>query len=275
MKHELLLTMIDDKACSSIAGLSSMNCYICGATPKQMNSLDFAQRINIDNLKFGISSLHGWIRCIQEFLLHISYNLEIQKWSVRDPQQKILKLERKKNIQEQFRQKLGLLIDIVKQGVGTSNDGNMARRFFENPSVTAEITELDEIIIRKFSILLQAIATGEEIDPEKFDVFAKDLAKLVIEKYGWYYMPASVHKILFHGANIIKNVLPIGQLSEQVIEARHKEFRRFRLNNTRKKSRKCTNEDIMFSLLISSDPYISSLKQSSRSKPKKNVPGDS
>lgn len=183
-----------------------------------------------------------------------------------------LKIRKEKNIQEQFRRKLGLLIDVMKQGVGTSNDGNTARRFFENPSVTAEITGLDEIIIRKFSILLQAIASGEEIDPEKFDIFAKNLAKLVIEKYGWYYMPASVHKILFHGANIIRHVLlPIGQLSEEVIEARHKEFRRFRLNNARKKSRRCTNEDIMFSLLISSDPYISNLRHSSRSKSKKKM----
>jgi len=164
-----------------------------------------------------------------EYLLHISYNLEIQKWSVRNPQQKILKLERKRNIQEQFRRRLGLLIDVVKQGVGTSNDGNTARRFFENPSVTAEITGLDAIIIRKFSILLQAISSNEEINPEKFDDFAKTLAKHVIEKYGWYYMPASVHKILLHGADIIKNVLlPIGQLSEEVIEARHKEFRKKR-----------------------------------------------
>lgn len=86
-------------------------------------------------------------------------------------------------------------------------------------------------------------------------------------------MPASVHKILFHGASIIKNfLLPIGQLSEEVIEARHKEFRRFRLSNTRKKSRRCTNEDIIFSLLISSDPYISSLRPSNQSKPKKMFP---
>jgi len=87
VKHELLLTMIDGKSCSSIADSSSMNCYIRGATPKQMNSLDNAQHrtININNLKFGMSSLHGWIKCM-EYLLHISYNLEIQKWSVRNPQ---------------------------------------------------------------------------------------------------------------------------------------------------------------------------------------------
>ncbi|EFN82236.1 hypothetical protein EAI_12747, partial [Harpegnathos saltator] len=110
--------------------------------------------------------------------------------------------ERKKNIQQEFRQKLRLLMDVVKQGIGTSNDGNTARKFFQNPSVTAEIIELDELIIRKFAILLQTIAFGLEINPEKFDTFAKDLARFVTEKYGWYYMSASVHKILFHGADI-------------------------------------------------------------------------
>jgi len=90
----------------------------------------------------------------------------------------------------------------VKQGVGTSNDGNTARRFFENPSVIAEITGLDEIIIRKFSILLQAISSNEEINPEKFDDFAKTLANLVIEKYGWYYMPEQVY-IKFYSTVLI------------------------------------------------------------------------
>jgi len=93
------------------------------------NSSDTAhQRTNINNLKFGMPSLYGWIRCM-EYLLHISYNLVIQKWSVRDSQQKILRLEKKKYIQEQFRRKLRLLIDVVKQDVGTSNDRNTARRF--------------------------------------------------------------------------------------------------------------------------------------------------
>lgn len=89
VKHELLLTMVDGKVCSSMAGLS-MNCYICGATPKEMNSLHIVQQrmVNTDYLKFGMSSLHGWIRYM-EYLLHISYNLEIRKWSIRDPQQKI------------------------------------------------------------------------------------------------------------------------------------------------------------------------------------------
>lgn len=50
-----------------------------------------------------MSSLHAWIRSM-EFLLHISYNLEIKKWSIRDPQEKLLKEKRKKKLQD-FRQK--------------------------------------------------------------------------------------------------------------------------------------------------------------------------
>lgn len=67
-------------------------------------------------------------------------------------------------------------MDFVKQGVETTNDGNTARRFFAKPSVTAKITRLNEII-RKFAILFQAIASGQEIDVEKFDQFAKKLVK--------------------------------------------------------------------------------------------------
>lgn len=73
-------------------------------------------------------------------------------------------------------------------------------------------------------------------------------------------MPVSVHKILIHGAEIIQHrLLPIGQLSEEVIEARHKEFRQYRRENTRKSNRRITNEDMLHSLLISSDPYITRL----------------
>lgn len=262
VEHELLLTMVDGKVCASLTEFSSMRCFICGVKPKDMNNFDLIckKSVTIEHYKFGLSSLHGWIRCM-EFLLHVSYNLEIKKWSTRDAQEKLRKEKRKKKIQEEFRQKLGLLIDVIKQGVGSTNDGNTARKFFEKPSVTAEITGLDEQIIRKFAVVLQAIASGRQIDPQKFDHYAKNLARLIIEKYGWYYMPATVHKILFHGSEIIKYaIVPIGQLSEEVIEARHKQFRKYRLENTRKISRKATNTDLLHHLLISSDPIISSLR---------------
>lgn len=54
--------------------------------------------------------------------------------------------------------------------------------------------------------------------------------------------------------------LPIGQLSEEALEAMHKECRYYREHNTRKIGREQTMEDLLHALLISSDLVISSLR---------------
>lgn len=84
------------------------------------------KQVESDYYKFGMSSLHAWIQSM-EYILHISYNLKIKKWSVRNIQEKTARLERKRKIQQEFRNKLGLLVDFVKQNVGTINDGNTSR----------------------------------------------------------------------------------------------------------------------------------------------------
>ena len=76
-------------------------------------------------------------------------------------------------------------------------------------------------------------------------------------------MPVTVHKVLFHGKEIIKSaIVPIGQMSEEAQEARNKDIRRYREFFTRKTSRVNTNKDLMNRLLISSDPYITSMRKS-------------
>ena len=73
-------------------------------------------------------------------------------------------------------------------------------------------------------------------------------------------MPPTVHKLLIHGADISKEaILPVGQLSEDVLESRNKDIRKFRLHNTLKISREATNEDLFRRLLLTSDPLISSI----------------
>lgn len=75
-------------------------------------------------------------------------------------------------IQDQFRSRMGLLVDVVKVGYGTTNDGNTARRFFDNLSVSALITGVDETLVQNFAVLLQAISCGYEVDAEAFDNYA-------------------------------------------------------------------------------------------------------
>lgn len=263
IKHTVLVTMIDGKICSTIAGSkSSMQCYICGAKPVEMNKLDVLAKKSITTkyYNFGISSLHGWIR-MMECLLHISYNLDFQKWSARTEEEKQMKLRKKKLVHDRFKEELGLNIDVVKQGVGTSNDGNTARRFFKDAEISADITGIDVNLIKRFKTILIALSSGQHIDVEAFRLYCKETAVLHVNLYKWYYMPASTHKILLHGAEIIANsILPIGKLSEEALEARNKDFRTFREDHSRKVSRKFTNQDILNNLLISSDPVISSLR---------------
>lgn len=261
--YDLLLTMIDGKICNIITNTSSsMRCYICNATPKEMNNLNLIRTKTNNNeyCQLGLSTLHCLIRTF-ECLIHIAYRRDFKSWQVKSTEHKKLFEERKKQIQNEFRSKVGLVVDKVKQGLGTSNDGNTARKFFAIPEQSAEICKLDANLIKRFAILLQTISCRLPIHTEKFDAYAKETAEMYVTLYDWYPMPVTVHKLLMHGSEIIQHmILPIGQLSEDAQEANHKYFRSYRELHSRKISRIDNNRDVLNNLLINSDPIISSLR---------------
>ncbi|EFN82053.1 hypothetical protein EAI_09412, partial [Harpegnathos saltator] len=96
-----------------------------------------------------------------------------------------------KIIQGQLQKRLGLIIDIPKQGTENTNDDNTARRFFENPAVSNQITD-----IIRFSTLLKAISSGHEIDCTKFGEYCKETANLYRKVYSWYPMSPTLCKLL-------------------------------------------------------------------------------
>lgn len=153
---------------------------------------------------------------------------------------------------------MGLIVDKPKAGgSGTSNDGNTARKFFSKSEMSANIKGLDKKLIIRCSSILKAMSSGYNINPSKFRDYALDTAKLLIEKYPWYYLPPSVHKVLLHAPEIIKNCLvSIRELSEEAAEAKNKDIKLFRMRHTRKISRVLTNTDLLNRLLLSSDPFI-------------------
>ena len=70
-------------------------------------------------------------------------------------------------------------------------------------------------------------------------------------------MPVTVHKILILSVEVIKlALLPIGMLSEEAIEARHKHIRKYREGHAIKMSRESNIQDVLNFLLVSSDPVI-------------------
>ncbi|KAL6420764.1 hypothetical protein ACFW04_013877 [Cataglyphis niger] len=182
--------------------------YICHIT---IQAKSVTKRLEVPlKHKFGISILHSYIKFF-ECILHISYlYLDFKQWK------------------NKFRFQLRLLIDIPKSGYGNTNDGNTARRFFQNPTKSVEIT---------------ALSSNYKINTYTFHAYCQETAKLYVSLYPWYYMPPTVHKILIHGSSIKEIILPIGQLSEEALE---------------------TNEDLFKRLLLTSDPLISFLQKSSK-----------
>lgn len=267
--HKLYCTMIDGKICNYLTKTkSSQVCFICKASPKQMNKLNLIYERPKCNeyYKYGLSTLHAWMR-FMECVLNISYNMSFSKWAVRKEEHKAAAKSRKTEIQQEFRLKTGLKIDFVLQGKGTTNDGNTARKFFRDYEESARITGFNVNLLKRFSVILQTLSSGKEINVEKFAGYTKETARMYVKLYDWYYMPVTVHKILIHGADVIDHaIVPIGQMSEEVQESRHKEVRRFREFYTRKISRVKTNEDLLHSLLISSDPVITSFRKIEQSK---------
>lgn len=209
-----------------------------------------------------------------EHCLKIAYDLEFEKYkqnttnfdSKTIKEKQIIKEQfratAKEKIQEKFRKTTGLRIDFPMQGFGNTNDGNTARRFFDDTKLTASITQIEEQLLLRFKKILSAINCTEKIDAVKFGRYTSETLCLYDELYGrWRKTSPTLHKVLCHGENIIKyHLFPLGELSEEAQETKNKQYREFRLKHTRKCSRTDQNTDLLKMLLISSDPLISSLR---------------
>lgn len=118
VKYNFQCTMVDGKTVNTLTDQkSSSSCNVCRAKPKQMNDLPYVMSFPCNEyaFEFGLSPLHCRIR-LMECILHISYNRDFKQGSARGPN-KTLKSERKLLILKQFKENLGLQIDIVKQGI--------------------------------------------------------------------------------------------------------------------------------------------------------------
>lgn len=222
VNFKLIFTMIDGKVCNVVTETtSSMRCYLCKATSKNFNDIEAMKKLVVDTSKYeyGLSTLHWWIRLF-ECLLHVGYKKEVEKWQSRGEETKQLLAKRKAAIQKAFKDELHLIIDRPKPGMGNSNDGNTARRFFEHSTVSARILGIDIELVERFHIILQVLSSGFNVKVKSFEKYCHETAQLFVSKYKWYNMSTTVHKVLIHGPNIIEaSIMPIGQLSEEAQES--------------------------------------------------------
>ncbi|CAH1099350.1 unnamed protein product [Psylliodes chrysocephalus] len=164
------MTMVDGKVCNATTGTKSTSrCYMCGATSKDFNQLDFENQINHEATEFGLSVARIHVERIHLFksILHLAYKLPVKKYRERKTEtEKYIVKERKLEIQKRFCNETGLLVDISKANFGYTNDGNTSRRFFEDPKVAFEITGISYDLIYKLEVILKTISSRYLIDPE-------------------------------------------------------------------------------------------------------------
>lgn len=160
--------------------------------------------------------------------------------------QKQIYEDRKSAIQGAIRDQMGLLVDVVKQGHGSTNDGNTARKFFASPSKVAAITGLDEGLLIMLRAILAVVSSTRQVDQEKFVEYCSKAKDHYEEVYPWGRMNVTLHKLLVHGPLIVsRSPLPVGMLSEEPSEAANKFLKRFAIDHARQISRTTRNEDVL------------------------------
>ncbi|XP_043863197.1 uncharacterized protein LOC122756782 [Drosophila mojavensis] len=218
-----------------------------------MNSKVFMAKAHA--LQYGISPLHAWIRFF-EFVLKVSYRIELKKWHVKDCDKFDLEA-RKRLLQSKMMKEMGLNVDKpLPNGSGNSNDGNTA---FSNPALLSSILHFDFDILQSFHTILTTIYCEYSINSEKFKAFCAKVFVAYHDKYPWYPMSPTVHKILVHGHQIIDTCLvPVGCLGEHASESRNKLYKSDRRGHARKCSRLDNITDVFNRSMDSSDPLLSS-----------------
>ena len=134
---------------------------------------------------------------------------------------KTFSTERRLSIQKVFHKQLGLRLYFPKQdGKRNSNDGNTARRVFENADLFSPITGIREDFIYNLKAILIALNSSETISSSDYLEVLKRVFQICQEYYSWYYFPVTVHKILSHEQQAIDFfALPLSNYSEQSLES--------------------------------------------------------
>ena len=118
-----------------------------------------------------------------ECILHIAYRMDLEKWRVCKEDKAILQ-QKKLHIQQKLRDEIGLIVNVPQSsGLGSSNDGNTARRFFSDSERISEILAVDLDLLISFRTIWITISSGYSIDPDRFESYCENAAKRFVRLY--------------------------------------------------------------------------------------------
>ena len=202
--------------------------------------------------------------------IFLSYKKNLKTWRIRsrDEEAKRIYDETVEEVKRRFKDELSLLIDLPKDsGAGTTNSGDVARRAFANPAITADICGVSENLVKRTHNIWVALAQPYDLDPDQLEKYCEETYQMYLVELedpnsdaAWYFLPQSVHKVWAHSAEFIRqSKIPPGLTSEEALEASHKLAKKIRTHFAKKTSPHDTLEDVFNRMSELSDPIMLNL----------------
>lgn len=96
--------MVDAKVTYALSDLYTSRCYICTATPREMNDLSkyFRKAPDASKFEFDLSPIHSYIRFFEN-IIHVFYKINFIKGQVRSAEDKASLGQSKEFIQQQVK----------------------------------------------------------------------------------------------------------------------------------------------------------------------------
>jgi hypothetical protein len=112
---------------------------------------------------------------------------------------------RKQKVRQAFKTELNLIID-CPSGPGNSLSGNVARKAFLNPVTFSQVIGVSPMLVSNLYVIWQTLALKPQINNNKYEKFCQQTLAIYLSEVGWFNIPPTLHKILFHGS-LLKLVL--------------------------------------------------------------------
>ncbi len=259
--YKLWCTMADGKIMFIRFKGSAVRCPFCDCKPKNFNDLKKFFNAYPEALsELFLSVLHFGLR-ICDHVFKVAFKMPIKKAYLRQNNpEDIAKVEaRTQEIKDAYRAKGLHLFEVRDGGAGTSMDGNLARRVFDEPEFLSQQSGLSLDLILGYRTLWIALASSLPLCPQKFKSFCEKIKALYVEECGWYKMPPTLHKILEHASDILElfpATISSGQMSEEPQESSNKDVKSFQIQHSRQTSLKERNLDTFHRMMDRSDPVI-------------------
>ena len=228
------------------------------------------------DLNSSLSQTHAW-SCITTWFFHFLYHLVANDKTWGFGNEATARYQRlmtaKTKVQNEVKDFLGKTPDAVDGTghTGTSTTGPLAKRFFDD-----DCREVLDILLNgqqlnivkklhlNLNVILRTISSKDkQIDVEKFGNLCTDTYIDILTHFKWVNLTPTLHKILAHSTEIIKNnaCIGVGHLSEEGLEACHKIIRRFRTSWTLQSSDDANLKDLIKKMFIISDPLFYSFRR--------------